>query len=149
MVPEEQGKTIIVDACIAVKWANSSEQFGDIAERMLKDYEQGKLSFAVPEFFYYEVASGISKAVARGNISKEEGEESLDGILGIDMETYSLPDVKTVYSLSQIHRRSIYDCLYLLLAQRLDLEFWTADKKLYDAVKNRLQFVKWIGDYNS
>lgn len=146
---EEQGKKITVDASIAVKWVNPSEQFGDIAGQILQDYEQGKLSFAVPEFFYYEVASGISKAVARGDITREEGLEALDGILDMEMEIYSLPDVKTVYSFSQTHRRSIYDCFYLALAQRLRVEFWTADKKLYDAVKGELQFVKWIGDYSS
>jgi predicted nucleic acid-binding protein len=148
-VSEEQGKNITVDASIAVKWVNPSEEFGDIAKEMLRDYERRKLSFSVPEFFYYEAASGISKAVARGDITKEEGLEALDGILDMEMEIYSLPDVKTVYSFSQMYRRSVYDCFYLILAQRLGVEFWTADKKLYDAVVGRLQFVKWIGDYSS
>ena len=148
-VPEEQDEKISVDACIAIKWANPSEQFGDIAKRMLQDYKQGELSFAMPEFFYYEIASGISKSVARGSITREEGEEALNDILDMEIEIHSFPDVKTVYSFSQIYKRSIYDCFYLFLAQKLKIELWTADKKLYDSVKNKLQFVKWIEDYGS
>ena len=36
---------------------------------------------------------------------------------------------------------------YIALAQIMETEFWTADKKLYNAVSNKLQFVKWIEDY--
>ena len=32
-------------------------------------------------------------------------------------------------------------------AEESGSEFWTADQKLYNAVKDRLPFVKWLGDY--
>lgn len=57
-------------------------------------------------------------------------------------------DVKIVYAFSREYKRSIYDSFYLILAQNLKADLWTADKKLYDAVRNKLQFVKWIENYN-
>jgi len=146
-VPEKHDRKIIVDASIAVKWFNPSEDFGEIAARLFRSYKQGEFSFTVPEFFYYEVANGINKAIARKDITKEEGMEAIDTILGLEMEVYSLPDVKSVYSFSQRCKRSIYDCFYLMLAQSLGIEFWTADEKLYNAVKDSIKSVKWIGDY--
>ena len=140
-------KKIVVDASIAIKWLNPSEELGNIALEILKDYKQGKLLFAVPEFFYYEIASGISKAVARKDITGKEGQQALNDILQMEIETYSLPDVKTVYYFSQGCKRSIYDSFYLILAQNLEAEFWTADRKLYDAVSSKFKFIKWIEDY--
>lgn len=114
---------------------------------MLDDYEQGRLSFVVPEFFFYEVASGIGKAVLRKEVMSYEAEATLDDLLTMEIEVHPLSKVKDVYFLSQTYKRSIYDCIYIDLAQRLGLEFWTADEKLYHAIKDKLLFVKWIGDY--
>jgi predicted nucleic acid-binding protein len=37
----------------------------------------------------------------------------------------------------------------LSLAEEAGCEFWTADQKLYNAVKDRMPFVKWLGDYGN
>ena len=54
---------------------------------------------------------------------------------------------KIIYNIAQSYKRSIYDSIYIAIAQIMEAEFWTADKKLYNAVSNKLQFVKWIEDY--
>ncbi len=42
---------------------------------------------------------------------------------------------------------TIYDALYLALARDHGCEFWTADERLYNAVRDRLPWVHWIGVY--
>ncbi len=42
-----------------------------------------------------------------------------------------------------------YDAHYLALAQRENCEYWTADTRLWNAVKRRLSWVRWLGDYHS
>jgi predicted nucleic acid-binding protein len=45
-------------------------------------------------------------------------------------------------------RVAAYDCFYLALAQRLDTEFWTADRPLSRAaLQADAPWVKWIGEF--
>lgn len=45
----------------------------------------------------------------------------------------------------QLRRGSAYDSFYLALAQSLDCDLWTADKKLFNALKDaRLEWLHWI-----
>ena len=43
--------------------------------------------------------------------------------------------------------RTFYDSTYLALAEHLGCEFWTADGRFYNAVKDSLSFVKWLAHY--
>src|SRR5206468_1204709 len=45
------------------------------------------------------------------------------------------------------HQPAAYDAQYLALAQLSGCNFWTADERLFNAVSNKLPFVKWIGSY--
>jgi len=40
----------------------------------------------------------------------------------------------------------VYDASYLSLAKKNNIGFVTGDKRLYNAVKDKLKWVKWIGD---
>jgi predicted nucleic acid-binding protein len=42
-----------------------------------------------------------------------------------------------------------YDAAYLALAEHEGIPFVTGDKQLYNAVKGRLPWVRWVGDYRS
>jgi predicted nucleic acid-binding protein len=45
----------------------------------------------------------------------------------------------------RLKRASAYDSYYLVLAQALECDFWTADKRLFNALKEtRLDWVHWI-----
>jgi predicted nucleic acid-binding protein len=40
----------------------------------------------------------------------------------------------------------VYDATYLVLSQFRGCEFWTADERLFSAVKDELALVRWLGD---
>jgi len=80
-VSKQQEKIIVVDASIAIKWFNPSEELSSIAGKMLQDYFDRNIKLVAPEFFYYEIASGISKAIARNYITATEGQKAIDYIL--------------------------------------------------------------------
>ena len=49
----------------------------------------------------------------------------------------------------RIQRASAYDSYYLALAQSLDCEFWTADKRLYNVLEDeQLEWLRYIGELN-
>ncbi|GIV76846.1 MAG: hypothetical protein KatS3mg050_1240 [Litorilinea sp.] len=47
----------------------------------------------------------------------------------------------------QFNQPRAYDTAYLALAQLHQCDFWTADEKLYNAVKDALPWVKWVGNF--
>jgi predicted nucleic acid-binding protein len=141
-------RKLVVDASVAIKWLNPSEAFADRANTIRDEYEHGQISLLVPAFWDYEVANGINKAVARGDLSEQEGREAIALMLAIRAQRTPLPSPQESYDLARKYQRSVYDSWYLSLAEETGCEFWTADRRLYNAVKDHLGFVKWIGDYS-
>jgi predicted nucleic acid-binding protein len=48
---------------------------------------------------------------------------------------------------SRLQQRRAYDALYLALAERMQTEFWTADKRLANAAQQLgVTWVHWIGE---
>ena len=73
---------LVVDASVAIKWLNPREVLADKANALYADYEQGQLSLLVPAFWDYEVANGINKGVARGDLTEQEGHDAIGFFTG-------------------------------------------------------------------
>ena len=95
------------------------------------------------------MANGINKAVARGHLSEQEGRDAISILLAVPAHKEPLPAPEESYELSRKYQRSVYDSWYLDLAERAGCHFWTADHRLYNAVKERVSCVRWLGDYQS
>lgn len=42
-----------------------------------------------------------------------------------------------------------YDAAYLALAKTSNVQLWTGDRRFYDAVKDKVTTVHWIGDFTN
>jgi len=140
-------RSLVGDASVAIKWLNPREVLADKARVLYADYEQGQFSLLVPAFWDYEVVNGINKAIARGDLTEQEGHEAIALLLAMQAQKVPLPSPQESYNLARKYQRSVYDSWYLSLAEETGCEFWTADRKLYNAVKDSLAFVRWLGDY--
>lgn len=140
---------LVVDASIVVKWLNPHEVMADKANLIRNDYESGEISLLVPAFWDYEVANGINKAVARSYLSEQEGNDAIALLLALHAQKEPLPSPQASYDMARRYQRSVYDSWYLHLAENTGCEFWTADQKLYNAVKDKVPCVRWLGDYKS
>jgi predicted nucleic acid-binding protein len=138
---------LVVDASVAIKWLNPHEVLADKASALYADYAQGQFSLLVPAFWDYEVVNGVNKAVARGELTEQEGRDAIALLLAVQAQKVPLPSAQQSYGLARRYRRSVYDSWYLSLAETTGCACWTADAKLYNAVKDRIAFVKWLGDY--
>ena len=65
--------SLVVDASVAIKWLNPAEPLADKANAIRDAYEQGHITLLVPTFLDYEIVNGVNKAVARGDLTEEEG----------------------------------------------------------------------------
>ena len=140
---------LVLDASIAIKWFNLHESLADKAAVIRDDYKRGLISLLVPTFWEYEVANGLNKAVARGELTEAEGQDAMSLLLTLPLHKEPLPSPRESYELARKYQRSVYDSWYLHLAETADCEFWTADQKLYNALKDIVPWMRWLADYQS
>jgi predicted nucleic acid-binding protein len=43
----------------------------------------------------------------------------------------------------------VLDAHYLALAEQQNCEYWTADTRLWNTVRGKLSWIRWLGDYHS
>ncbi len=140
-------KKVVVDASVVLKWFLYDEVYGDKALGLLTRFVDGDLQIVAPSLLSYEVINGLMNARRRGRISEDKIQTALSGFVSLDI---SLIEVSGFYTrlvhFCKTFNRSAYDASYLAVAENEGIPLVTADEGLYNSVKKRLTWVKWIGD---
>lgn len=139
-----------IDANIAVK-AVVKERLSEKAKILITDASDAEVLLIAPHFFDAEVYSAVRKKVYSGQITAEAGETAFEDLKGLPvqlMPTAHLLD-RTWEIAKQFNLRWLYDAFYVSLAEDRVCILWTADRKLYEAVKDELAFVRLLEDYDS
>ncbi len=142
---------IVIDASVAVKLI-LVEEFSDVSLQ-LYGYEtkQGRIVIA-PPLLLGEITNIIRQRMRRTPpITMEEALELLDDFQAFQIEIRNPPGLHhQALSISdEFGLAAAYDAHYLALARITGAEFWTNDRRLIRQVSDRLDFVRWIGDYQS
>jgi predicted nucleic acid-binding protein len=139
-----------IDPNIAVK-AVVKERLSEKATLLIADASDAEVFLIAPHFFDAEIYSAVRKKVYSGEITAEAGETAFEDLRGLPvqlMPTAHLLD-RTWEIAKQFNLRWLYDAFYVSLAEDRACMLWTADKELYEAVKDELAFVKPLEDYDS
>jgi predicted nucleic acid-binding protein len=56
-------------------------------------------------------------------------------------------NLRAITLAKQFDLSAAYDTHYLALAERKECPLWTADTRMWRAVKDQFDWVHWIGDY--
>ncbi len=102
-----------------------------------------------PELIAAELANVIWKRRRQGEIDADEAAGLLDDFLNLPLLWASSREMAaTALELAVRTGRTVYDCLYIALAVRLDCPMVTADKRLANALAGTplAEYVMWIGD---
>lgn len=137
---------IVLDASVFLNY-RLNETLADQAKSVLDEWKANRTSLAAPSLFQYEVIASTRKSVYRQRITVAESVKVLEALFELEITCY-LDDalLKRAYDIAtQLSRPTAYDAQYLALAERLDCEFWTADKKLYNAAAPQISNVRWLG----
>jgi len=89
-----------------------------------------------PDLLFAETANAISKKIRRKEMTVEEGQRLVADIGGIAVETVSgraLAD--DAHALANATGRTVYDCMYVALAARLNTRSIMADDHLEAALR--------------
>jgi predicted nucleic acid-binding protein len=120
---------LVVDASVVVKWFLPEV----LAEAALRIAE-GDHRFLAPELLGAEFTSALWKKSRRGEIDTAAAVRMLDDFSRIAIAFHPLtPLLPTAFAIAAAAGHSVYDCLYLALAEREDCPIVTADRRFYAA----------------
>ncbi len=139
---------IVIDASVALKWYLDDENLGTKAINILTHYISNEINLIAPSLIEYEVMNGLKIAQKRGRIDKKSLQSGIEGFFNLEISLFNAShfsdkvlDVVNSYDISS------YDASYIALAENEKSSFVTADKVLYNKVRKKLKYVKWLGEY--
>jgi predicted nucleic acid-binding protein len=132
----------VIDSSVAFKWS-VKEADSDKADAILNDFLQGIHELHAPDFYPVELAHSITRAERQRRITQAEGALIFaDQLKVLPILHPSLPDLlPDAFALSSKMRIGVYDCVYVVLADREKCEFITADNTLVNNLKPTFPFI--------
>ncbi len=122
--------TICVDANVVVEVisATSPSSFGDLWDEWLRR----RSVMTAPRLIRYELLNVINKSRRAKAISNATAIDMMDAMLNLPIALHDSDSmhVRALVLASRFDLPATYDAHYLALAEELDCEFWTADKRL-------------------
>lgn len=136
--------TVIVDASAALKWFFEEENTEE-AVRLLDD----RFTLHAPDFMMLEADSAVGKRVRRGQIGTRDGVDVRAAMRRMPIRLHGFESLTDpAFEIAVAFGCSVYDGLYVALAELLDSRVVTADMRLiddlYETPLSRRMW--WIGD---
>jgi predicted nucleic acid-binding protein len=140
---------VVVDASLALKWV-LEERHSVEAQRLLDMWVQTQVIVTAPTLLVFEAANVLYQRVRRGQLSIEAAGEALSALtathltlIGGDEADLSDQAIK----LAEAYRLpATYDAVYMGVAIKSECPFWTADERLWNQVREKAPWVRWIGE---
>lgn len=144
----------VIDASVLAKVYLKDEEFAVIAEEILRRYAAGSIELIAPQLILYEIPSAIQAAVRRRRLDSDNAQQAIQDFFNLRIRTLGEADtlqrmIEAAYLRAVQLGCRIYDALYLVAAEVLECRLVTADSRLYDTIKDQVDYVVWIGDYES
>jgi len=140
---------ICIDASLALTWLLPAE-LNNQANALRKKWDAENVQLISTPLFNAEVTSVLRKQVYYQKLLPEEGEEAFSLYLdmGVEIIRDSTRMQRKAWELAKKHNRPrTYDMQYLAVAEIKDCDFWTADKRLFNALEGKSPRLKFVGDF--
>ncbi len=142
---------VVVDASIALKWT-INEADSSAALALLVDWTKQEIEVHAPFLLAYEVTNALYRRVRKGEIPFYDARRGLTEIIYkvVEFDFREDPDfnIRAMELGQQFGLPAVYDSHYLALAESKECELWTADLRMWNSVKGKLDWVHWMGDYS-
>ena len=127
-------KFFVVDPSVALKWY-IPEDFSNLAIMFLKKLEDPDVKFYAPTLFKLEFSNAIRKYLIRKLISWDMAREILEEVkrLPITYVEITWERVERAFLYAVKRNLTLYDALYIIIAEEVGGKLITADKRLLKA----------------
>lgn len=109
-------------------------------------WQDSGCTIVAPALIYYEVSNALHRITVAGQLLPERASQALEVALNLNIRLYGDAELHqhALTLARQLTLPATYDAHYLALAQRLGAEFWTADRRLVQAVQATLPWVNLV-----
>jgi len=122
--------------------------FSDEVELLFRRWRQQRSQFCAPALCPAEVMTTLRKMIVAGQISHQDAESATRAWEKLPIQIV-VPDQELLLAslawAQKTGQMAAYDAQYLALAESLGAEMWTADKRLYNALKDTVAWLHWVG----
>jgi len=103
-----------------------------------------KKSLVAPHLLYYEVTNGFHQYLKQGKLDARTHASAMETALSFEIELVGDADLhrKAAELAQTFNLPAAYDAHYLALAERLNIDLWTTDARLFNTVKSF--GVEWV-----
>jgi len=129
---------IVVDANITVALFVRLP-YSDVVDNLFSLWRRQNVPLYAPSLWPLEVASSLRKAVAVKQVSEEDALQALARLERLGVQVIAADTSLLRSSLTwarKLNQFVAYDAQYLALAESLEAELWTADKRLAGAARS-------------
>ena len=140
-------KILAVDASVAIKWFLS-----EIHSKEARSILESKWVLLAPDLIWAEFGSTLRKKVRLKEVTLQEAEGILKDFMRFPLQTYSTKLLlNSAWQLANESGTTLYDSLYLALANNQGCSLVTADKRFYESVRKETAHLNivWVEDISN
>lgn len=143
-------RTVVVDASVVAKWV-LDEPGSELALALAREWAVDGVRVVAPTLLWSEVANVLHRRVAAGQVRADRAESALEALVESALTTRSeRPLAPRAFRLAQeLQLPSVYDAVYLAVAEAEQAEFWTFDARLHWAASKAVPWVRLAGGSNA
>ena len=138
---------ICVDSGLLLKLL-LKERDSHLVEALWQQWVTDDIQLIAPYLFAFEITAVIRKVTHRGLIDAIMGKKLLNKAFDFDIKLQTFAGIhERAWTLAtQFNRPTAYDTHYLALAEYVGCPFWTADRRLFNAVRQQLAWIHWLNN---
>ena len=138
----------VVDASLAIKWL-AEEDDSDKAYALYLEWDASGVQIAAPHLMLAETVNALHRKVVDGKLAPQSMSGILENMDALGVRFYNLPNMhgRAWQLAEQLNQGAVYDSIYLALAERLDCELWTADRRFYRVARRFSNRIRRLGDF--
>ncbi len=139
--------SVCVDASVALDWLLPSQK-NETIDRLWQYWKDSGVRLLTPPLFHAEVTSAIRQHVFFKRLLPEEGELVFHEYLSMSLNTINNTSITRIaWELARSYNLPrTYDMQYLAVAELMDCELWTSDRRLINALLGRTKRIRWVGE---
>jgi len=137
--------TVCVDASVVAHVLSKSDPASSY-QQIWNQWQADENVIVAPTLMLYEICNALHRSVLAGRSTALEGERLLEVALNLEVQFYGDVDLHR-QALKIAQRENLpasYDAHYLALSERLGVELWTGDRRLFNTVRSRLSWVHLV-----
>ncbi len=140
---------VVVDASLAFKWL-VKENHSDKAIALARSWDSDGIRPVAPYLMPVEVANALHRRVVRKELTLETATRLMESLVASGIELRETPQLhgRALELADRLRQAAAYDAHYLVLAETLECDLWTADEKFYRAASPTAGNLHWIGEFS-